>query len=486
MKKKKNYGILILYMFAFMLLSCTQDGDFKVPNIVVEEPKIKPNSTVLAIKTALQQKFNSNGDLIYTFFENTDNPTYIEAFVVSSDAAGNFYKKLIIQDKPEAPTAGIEVIVNNPSLSETYEVGRKIYIKLDGLSVSYDDGGNNTNANRYDDIDPTNTIPGKYVLGILDGGMVDDIPSASIKHHIWRSATVVDIIPNPIKLENIKGTHINTMVKISSSQMIKSDLTKTFAGEANDEFDGFRTIFECDTEATIQLQTSTYSSFKSNLLPSGKGEISAVLSKDFRAEFLIAIANTPSDLNFTDTDRCDPVVLNCGDNIVGGNINLLDENFNTIKSTDDLTAAGWTNINVNDGNVVYTSVKFSTNRYLEISAYGSEESPVEVWLVSPEIDLDSSIDEELTFETNTGYDNGKALTTYISLDFNGDVTTATWQRLDPILSEGTSSGFNRFTSSGSINISCLTGKAHVAFKYKGADGGVTTTFQIDNVKVTGN
>ncbi|MGB0880275.1 MAG: DUF5689 domain-containing protein [Polaribacter sp.] len=480
MKTTKFYGILSFLMIAFTITSCVQDGDFTVPNVSVEEPDITPNSSIMAIKTALEQEFNASGDLVYTFFENPDNPTYIEGYVVSSDATGNFYKTLIIQDKPENPTAGIEVVLNDTSLSETYDIGRKVYIKLDGLSVSYDDGESASN------IDPTNGIPGKYVLGILDGDQVDDIPSTSIKNHIWRSATVADIVPSNIALAAITDAHINTMIQLSSAQILKSDLTKTFAGEPNDEFDGFRTIFECDTEKTIQLQTSTFASFKSNVVPTGKGTFTAVLSKDFRSEFLVAIVNTPSDLEFTDTDRCDPPVLECGNGSVGGSVILLDEDFENITSTTGITTAGWTNVNVSGGNTVYSSRSFSGNRYVQISAYNSNESPLEVWLVSPEIDLDTTTDEELTFETNTGYDNGRALTTYISSDFSGDVTTATWLRLDAALSEGPSSGYNSFSSSGSINISCLSGKVYVAFRYEGADGGITTTFQVDNVKVTGN
>jgi hypothetical protein len=66
------------------------------------------------------------------------------------------------------------------------------------------------------------------------------------------------------------------MIQLSSAQILKSELNKTFAGEPNDEFDGFRTILECDTEKIIQLQTSTFASFKSNVVPSGKGVFSAV------------------------------------------------------------------------------------------------------------------------------------------------------------------------------------------------------------------
>ena len=81
-------------------------------------------------------------------------------------------------------------------------------------------------------------------------------PSTSIDNHIIRSATVTDVVPTSISLSEITGAHINTMIELSSAQILKSDLGKTFAGESNDEYDGFRTIFECETEGTIQLQTT--------------------------------------------------------------------------------------------------------------------------------------------------------------------------------------------------------------------------------------
>lgn len=479
MKTNNIYGFLSVLLIAFTITSCVKDGDFNVPNIIVEEPNITANSSVLAIKTALEQEFNSSGNVVYTFYENKENPTYIEAYVVSSDATGNFYKKLIVQDKVENPTAGVEVLLNKTSLSETYEVGRKVYIKLDGLSVSYDDG----ESAGY--IDPKNGIPGKYVLGILDGNRVDDIPSTEIEKHIFRSATVAEIVPTIISLADITDVHINTLIQLPSAQIIKSDIVKTFAGEPIDEYDGFRTVFECETEKTIQLQTSTFASFKSNLVPQGKGTFTAVLSKDYASEFLVAIANTPSDLDFTDNSRCDPPVLECTGS-AGGSVILLDEDFESISSTEELTAAGWTNVNVNEGSTVYSPASFDGNAYVQISAYKSGEKPLEAWLVSPEINLENTTGEELTFQTNTGYDNGKAMSVYVSSDFSGEVTTATWLRVDAALSEGFTSGFNTFSSSGSINVSCLSGKLHIAFKYVGSDGGVTTTFQIDNVKVTGN
>jgi len=475
---KNQYKKILLLSALLFTFSCVQDGDFEIPDTSITEPNIEVNSSISKIKTALQQEFNSNNKVMYTFPIHENNPTYIEGFVVSSDATGNFYKKLILQDSSENPTNGIELIINRPSLNTSYEIGRKLYIKLDGLSVSYDDGGST--------IDPTNLTPGKYILGFLDENRVQNIPSTAVKSHIVRSSIVEEIKPTVVTLSSITESHINTFIRLENAQFEKTQLQKSFSGEPNDEFDGFRYLFDCETEKSIRLQTSTFSSFKSSIIPGDKGNIDAILTKDYSSEFLVTIINTPSNISFGNSDRCDPVFLDCGVGTGGNSTLLLNEGFDNIKNNSALLAAGWSNINANGNSALFKPRSSSGNRLMEMSAYNSGENPLEVWLISPTINLDASTNEKLSFETNTGYDNGKVVTVFVSSDFTGDIKTATWIQLDTALSEGPSSGYgSSFTKSGIVNIGCLTGDFHVAFKYVGADGGVTTTFQIDNVKITG-
>ncbi len=473
--KAKKTLLLLALLFTF---SCVPDGAFEIPDTSTTEPNIEVNSSISKIKTALQQEFNSNNKVIYTFPIHENNPTYIEGFVISSDAAGNFYKKIILQDTSENPTAGIEILLNKPSLNTSYDIGRKLYIKLDGLSVSYDDGASS--------IDPTSLTPGKYILGLLDGSRVQNIPSTAIKSHLIRSSIVAKIKPTVVNLSSITEGHINTFIRLGHAQFEKTQLQKSFSGEPNDEFDGFRYLFDCETEKTIRLQTSTFASFKSVIIPGDKGSIDAVLTKDYSSEFLVAIINSPSSISFNITDRCDPMFLDCGI-LTGGNATiLLNEDFGNIKNNSALLAAGWSNINANGNSVVFKPKSSKGNRFMELSAYNSGENPLEVWLISPTINLDASTNEKLSFETNTGYDNGKVITVYVSSNFTDNVKNASWIQLGATLSEGPSSGYgNSFTKSGVVNIACLTGDFHVAFKYVGADGGITTTFQIDNVKITG-
>ena len=219
--------LLLVLLFTF---SCVPDGTFEIPDTSTTEPNIEVNSSISKIKTALQKEFNSNNKVIYTFPIHKNNPTHIQGFVVSSDATGNFYKKIILQDTSENPMAGIEILLNKPSLNTSYDIGRKLYIKLNGLSVSYDDGASS--------IDPTNLTPGKYVLGFLDGSRVQNIPSTAIKNHLIRSSIVAKIKPTVVNLSSITEGHINTFIRLGHAQFEKTQLQQSFSGEPNDEFDG--------------------------------------------------------------------------------------------------------------------------------------------------------------------------------------------------------------------------------------------------------
>lgn len=476
MKTIKFLKLISFTAMAALTISCVQDDEYDVPAVGGTEPDVTVNSSIAAVRSAWDQNNSSTGEEIYTFPTDTGD-LYLAAYVVSSDYGGNFYKTLIVQDAPESPEFGIQILVDKTALFESYEVGRKVYIKLNGLSVSYDDGSGN---------DPTDANAGRYSLGSLIGGSVDDIPQFTYTNHIIRSLEVATIVPTVVGIEDFDQDNLNTMIQIQGMQFERNEIGKTYAGEANDQYDGFRILLSCADESTVTLQTSTFSDFKSHTVNPGQGNISAVLAKDFRADFFVMIISSPDDIDFASADRCDPVILDCGTGAVGGSVVLFDEDFEG-TSEGQLTTDGWLNTNVNGGSNDFRLSSFSGNSYMQASAFRSGENPMEVWLVTPGIDLSTTTDEELTFETKVGYHNGDALSVFVSTDFTGDIDTATWALVDADLADSPSSGYgSTFTESGSINISCLEGNVFVAFKYLGSDGGITTTFQIENVKVTGN
>ena len=77
----------------------------------------------------------------------------------------------------------------------------------------------------------------------------------------------------------MRSEDLNTFIQFDNTQFIKSDLGKTYAGEASDEFDGTRTIENCIDKSMMSLESSTFASFKSYRVKQGVGSISVFTQK---------------------------------------------------------------------------------------------------------------------------------------------------------------------------------------------------------------
>ena len=107
-------------------------------------------------------------------------------------------------------------------------------------------------------------------------------------------------------------------------------------------------------------------------------------------------------------------------------------------------------------------------------------------MISPAIDLTRTTGEMLSFATKTRYSNGYPLTAFVSTNYDGTtagIATATWTPLT--FARPTADDI--FVSSGNIDISTFeNNNVRIAFKYTGSKSGVTTTCQLDNIKITKN
>lgn len=458
MKKTKQ---LVIVIFLIFIVSCVQTDDFETPKIEVIAPNVLANSNIMAVKNAL----NQSAEDIYTF--NTDDISIIEGYIISSDEAGNFYKILIIQDNFENPSAGIEILIDLKASFTKYNFGRKIFIKMAGLSV-VNNGG-------------------KYKIGYLIKNKVEEIPESLLDSFIIRSSEIENIIPKQITLAQLNNNRIGTYIQIKNIQFRNDEIGKTFAGEAFDEFNGERVLIQCENQISTILSTSTFSDFKSNLISDKKGALNAVFTKDFYAEKYVLVLNDLSSYDFTEEERCDPNFLICDYNITNGSKLIFFENFQEVKKTKDLEALGWTNINAYLGNEKFNRRTSQGNVSMQISAYNSGENPLEAWLITPIINLDNSSNEILTFDTKASYDNGTILTAWVSTNFNGNISDATWQQLDIKVSVGPGNTYvNDYITSGEVSLNCLDGDVFIALKYLGGDSIISTTYDVDNFKIIGD
>lgn len=482
--KKLTYILLSALAISLTFYSCVEDTEYDTPQISCDflETDLTGSETQLItiLDSWLYQSDEDENDIVDWYetevpleFDEVDYKNYITGYVVSDDRTGNFYKELYLQSAPSNPDYSIKLALDVSASFTKYDVGRKVYVYLKGLAL--------------------NRVRGEMVLGELINNQVDEMRLARADENIFRNCEAVAV--TPIELESpslVDDTHIGKLIAFDNMQFDSSLVDLDVPEDSEpfvdpfDSYDSHRLITSCVDNSQIRLETSTFASFGDDALPNLKGSVKGVLTRDYGDNFYVLRVSSPDDFVF-DQDRCDPDYLDCNNpNPIGGSNILFDDDFESY-AVNETNLSGWSNINVNGGSELFEIRSFDNEKYVQCSAYNSGETPLEVWLITDAINLDSSTDEELTFKTKTGYNNGAALSVFVSTDYAGDISSATWMLVNAEIADGPSGSYEpNFTDSGSVDISCLDGDVFVAFKYLGGDGGITTTFQIDDVKVTGN
>ncbi len=468
MKNSLIYKLILLLVTFTVAVSCVKDDDFDTPDTTVTEVEI--NGTVIEI-TALYdlwlQELTTNGNQTLTFDEATDQ--YISGYVISSDEGGNFFEELILQNAASNPTRGVKVLVDVNPLFTSYEFGRKIYVKLDGLTVGLDSG--------------------VLTLGIGSAGSVEKIAESQLTNVITRDTEVAEIVPLPMNISDFSVDKTNLFIRLNDVQFNRNEVIgegrKTFAAEPTDEFDGERFLESCAEGAATIFSTSTFADFKAVLLPQGRGTLDGILTLNFFGEVFNVVVNDPTTINFDNENRCDPDTYVCNEPS-GGGAAFFSENFEGFNAIEDYVDAGWTNVNVSGGSTLWVIGNFDNNNYAQITGFNTGESDIQSWLVTPTIDMDNTTGEELLMDIQANFDNGTILSVVFSNNFTGDVTTADWQLLDANIPVGPEGGFGDFESVDPINVACIDGTVNFAFVYEGSDPNATTRYHIDNIEVTGN
>ena len=118
---------------------------------------------------------------------------------------------------------------------------------------------------------------------------------------------------------------------------------------------------------------------------------------------------------------------------------------------------------------------------MKASAYVGQAFNAESWLVSPAIDLSGVSDATLTFEQAVNYASPQgALAMMISTNYNGDVTTATWNELN-IDQWPAGNNWTFITSSADLS-SYVDQQVTIAFKYTSSTS-ASPTWEVKNFVV---
>jgi len=472
--KLKN--LFLVYMI--FVPACVPEMDFEAPQI--ENPRIETEADTclyVLINTYLQ-----GGEEIHTFSEAEE--IWVQALVVSSDEAGNFYKRLIVQDVEGPDIRGLSILIDLRSSYAKYPFGSMLYINVAGLSLFGENGS--------------------FTLGFRNRDRVGAIPESLLDRFLMRKGIQVYPETEIIQASKLSEKNINTRVRLKGLQFEREDLGQTYAAEPHDAYNALRPLKMCSDPAPLFLSTSVYADFKFERLPESTFELEGLLIREYDNQMAMVL-NDPDDLKMESESRCDDEFLECEPPDKSGILvnknsddekfydeqTLYYENFEGIQYTRDLEKIGWSNLNSNFGNGRFVKRSENDNTFVRVSAYGTSESVMEAWLISPEIDLHLTQQEHLFFDSRATFNEGRLLSVWISTDYEEDTDKddpgkATWHRLEAKVSEGSSDGSNeKFISSEGISLDCVKGKARIAFRYLGGDPGPSTNYDLDNILIRG-
>ena len=468
MKKIKFRTFAAVIITCLVTVACVQDDDFTIPSSIGNEENENLTNLLSRIEAGEVQLITI--DQLKAQFISDDEATEIaseiaiKGYVSSSDATGNFYKEFFIQDAAEDATSAVKISLNQVDSYNQFNMGREVYIYLKNLYLGEVNGGD-----------------GVYTIGgaMNSDGEVEALTANEVPMYLFRSENSYTIVPKVVSA--LSSNDVGIFVTLNDVEFTTSGVGQPYVSPT-DDYDTQRTIQRCTgfNYSTFLMETSAFASFKNEILPSGGGSISGVVSKDYYGDNLVLALNTSDDV-LMDGSRCELLDINDFTEIIS-------EDFQSAIHNTNLDFPGWTNF-AEEGAWVWRERVYSGNGYTEFSTWNSPDDVNIAWLISPGVDLDAQENEFLNFKMAQHHLQSDLNTAevFISTDFNGsNVLGATWISVSANLPNQSNSWY-QFVDSGLIDLSSYSGTLHVAFKVTGSgtDQTLDGAYQLDDFTILG-
>ena len=468
MKKIKFRTFVAVIITCLVTVACVQDDDFTIPSSIGNEENENLTNLLSRIEAGEVQLITI--DQLKAQFISDDEATEIaseiavKGYVSSSDATGNFYKEFFIQDAAQDATSAIKISLNQVESYNQFNMGREVYIYLKDLYLGEANGGD-----------------GVYTIGgdMNSDGEVEALTANEVPMYLFRSENSYTIVPKVVSA--LSSNDVGIFVTLNDVEFTTSGVGQPYVSPT-DDYDTQRTIQRCTgfNYSTFLMETSAFASFKNEILPSGGGSISGIVSKDYYGDNLVLALNTSDDV-LMDGSRCELLDINDFTEIIS-------EDFQSAIHNTNLDFPGWTNF-AEEGAWVWRERVYSGNGYTEFSTYNSPDDVNIAWLISPGVDLDAQENEFLNFKMAQHHLQSDLNTAevFISTDFDGsNVLGATWISVSANLPSQSNSWY-QFVDSGLIDLSSYSGTLHVAFKVTGSgtDQTLDGAYQLDDFTILG-
>jgi hypothetical protein len=446
---KNRFLIPFLAFLVIFFYSC--NNEVEVPKLACTQPDLNVNQTVQKVK-------DMSGSVPKQYSYND----VIEAYVVSSDEEGNFFKAISFQtlatDKTPAIGFSIPVDVSNSYID--FRIGNKVYIKL---------------KDQFTDVYFEGLRIGSLYVSNAGDPTIGRVSQNDYKNVLNASCTIINesqLVQTVSIEEALNESKLNTLIELTNVQFTEAAIGRHYFEESNNVGGSTNWNLRDKTGNQIIFRTSGYASFADHFVPEGSGKVRGILTK-FGSDYQLMI-RSEKDVEMNGKR----------------NIPFFDEDFQTVKNNVNFALPGWSNI-VQKASKLWKSMLYAGNGYAEFNTTSTTAAENVAWLVTPKINLGDY--KNVVFSFRSAQHDLKvdsplnSLEVYVSTDFNGSsVTKANWTKLEanfPSLSTPS----RQFISSGGIDLSSYSGNIHIAFKYigSGKDKTLNGAFMVDDVRIFG-
>lgn len=430
----KKITLILTAVLLAGLTGCVNSDYYEAPDLSGECTSLPVTKTVpqiISMGTTTAQQYTADD--------------VIEAYVVSSDEGGNFYKSISLVSTDN--TVGFSMPVDAYNLYTKYEPGRKVYIRMKDRYFAND------------------TQIASFEIGSLYSGSVGRISGVEYENAIVRGCDKVDenTLAIPMTITQAKSNaNINKLIEIDAVQFADEFVGNTYYDAANDLGGATNNIVKDANGNSLIVRISSFATFAAKTVPSLNGKIRGVMTK-YGSDFQFMVRNE-SDINLTN-----PRVVPLFEEPFTANFGL------------------WTKFSVSGAQVWTLDTQFGNpGSCAKMSGFSGGNNTNEDWLISPAINLSAVATATLSFDNASRF-AGNLLQVYVSTNYSGSgaPSTATWTELTGFTLD-TNTGAYIWTPSGPINIDAYAGNSNVrvAFKYTSTTS-ASRTWEVDNVKVTG-
>lgn len=439
----------LILLFALSLISCSKE---------VETPELACTQPNFTVNKSVEKVYELSGTTAKQYLYDD----IIEAYVVSSDEGGNFFKTISLQTKQteKAPAIGFSVPIDATNTYIDYRVGNKVFVKL---------------KNQFTDLYYGGLRIGSLYVSNAGDPTIGRISQNEYKNVLNASCTNIDekqLVKSLSVEEALSDSKLNTLIELNDVEFTEAALGRHYFEESNNVGGSTNWYLRDKTGNQVIFRTSSYAKFADHDVPEGSGKVKGILTK-FGTDYQFMV-RYESD-----------IVMNGKRNTP-----FFSEDFQSVKNNVNFALPGWSNI-VEKATKLWKSMVYSGNGYAEFNTTSTTAAENIAWLVSPKINLTGYKNAVLSFriaQHDLKVDSPlNTLEVYVSTNFDGaSVTKAKWTKLEakvPTLSTPA----REFINSGGIDLSAYSGNINIAFKYigSGKDKTLNGAFMVDDIKIFG-